>query len=888
MPTREKCRPWLRAWACFRPRAKHDSVTWPKNAVQHGSCSCNKSLCRGSESAPAMATAICEEATSRPRPEGSATAARLSILLESLPHSIDDASEESFRQQPGSEQLNETDLFMASLLSDVKAQARVVTTLDTAASMHAILETSRDEDAASGPATSGMPTCSCEKSPMGTCEPARQGCEAPNTSPRAACHSPAGRLICPPDPCKSQFLDGDPEMTCAAGRGLYDMVSTLSAEARLSSNPAKAMAAPAQNSREVSPESAFGMTPGTPSLVQGSPTSLISDFRGGGPPSSAERVENKYCIMFTCKPIQNGRVCHSEGPAQPPASQRSADPMAGTAQQAGPAETVTEEPLGHAEAAVCAAAAPSGAAAVMCARRGACDYDSTVLIKAADEGAGGGEAIATAADDEDDAGSIPATASQAATAAAAASTADETSVCELRSGARGGGGGGGTAAAVPSRADGDGEGEPAAPGAVQPRKGLPTLVPSLLALLSDFPELHCLAPPGTLGGIWLGDWRGMRVAVKLTCCGEGERGQHSSALRHVACTSGLQHPNLLNVYDVRLAKADEASLSELDPPPLLRPGWAAGRRPTGRLQRFLVAHAELMPPEPTYRGDASLTLYPGDLIPRCPAQLTPGQQVLLAVRPRLGDSVVATVMEYCEMGNLMTLACGDQSPFRASRFWAAHVAQGALLRTAREVTAGVAALHAAGLTHGALRPSNVLLSASVADRRGFVARVADVGSGSLIYAASNPLASGPCMVLLAPEALSDEAAEASRAADVYAFGMLLFVMAAGEMPFQGQHLFSVLMAVASEGLRPEWPAEDHPHLEPLFRRCVAQLPQERPSFKQILSEICALERRLKRERRGGAATGRAGRGAAPAPSAAACRGGDTPGQDGGTASHNAA
>ncbi|EFJ52600.1 hypothetical protein VOLCADRAFT_86861 [Volvox carteri f. nagariensis] len=316
-------------------------------------------------------------------------------------------------------------------------------------------------------------------------------------------------------------------------------------------------------------------------------------------------------------------------------------------------------------------------------------------------------------------------------------------------------------------------------------------------------ELTCLGSPGALGGIWLADWRGMRVAVKLTRCdseGCSTKGGSDKLLRTLVRASRLQHPNLINVYDLRVATVDEEALSELDPPPVLRPGWTGSCRPTGRLHRFLAAHPELPRPEPDYRRDAPLTLYPGDIIARRP-KLTQVQQALMA-------------------GSLQSLACSDRSPFRASRFWVARVARRALLRTAREIAAGMRALHAAGITHAA-------------DRRGFMARITDVGSMSLSYAASNPLAFGPCMVLLPPEVLGDNTVAVDNAAvDVYAFGMLLYVMAAGEMPFHGRPLVQALMAVVSEGLRPEWPMCEHAPLKPLFLRCVAQRPDERPSFKQ--------------------------------------------------------
>ncbi|KXZ49388.1 hypothetical protein GPECTOR_21g614 [Gonium pectorale] len=204
-------------------------------------------------------------------------------------------------------------------------------------------------------------------------------------------------------------------------------------------------------------------------------------------------------------------------------------------------------------------------------------------------------------------------------------------------------------------------------------------------------------------------------------------------------------------------------------------------------------------------------------------------------------------MEYCGLGDLQTLACGRDSPFLASPSWPLHVAQRALLRTAREVASALAALHAAGTVHGALRPSNVLLAASAADRRGFEARVADAGAPGL---AGYPLCAAASAVMLPPEALQNAHAMRTAAADVYAYGMLLYMMAAGEMPFPGQHLVPVLMALASdEGLRPEWPTGQHDHLEPLFRACIAPIPEERPSAKQVLARLLEMERTLKAAKR---------------------------------------
>ncbi|KAG2436325.1 hypothetical protein HXX76_006635 [Chlamydomonas incerta] len=207
------------------------------------------------------------------------------------------------------------------------------------------------------------------------------------------------------------------------------------------------------------------------------------------------------------------------------------------------------------------------------------------------------------------------------------------------------------------------------------------------------------------------------------------------------------------------------------------------------------------------------------------------------------------LMEYCDHGDLHTLACSPASPFRASRAWTLHAARRALLRTAREIAAALAALHAAGIVHGALWPSNILLARSNADRRGFTVRVADAGSESLASAtAANALAStarAANMTLLAPESLALGTPVSSAPADVYAFGMLLYLMAAAEMPFAGRHLGPVLMGVASGSLRPEWPMQQHAHLAPLFAACLAHKPEQRPTSEQVHMEIRSLEKVIK-------------------------------------------
>ncbi|KAG2493146.1 hypothetical protein HYH03_008570 [Edaphochlamys debaryana] len=299
--------------------------------------------------------------------------------------------------------------------------------------------------------------------------------------------------------------------------------------------------------------------------------------------------------------------------------------------------------------------------------------------------------------------------------------------------------------------------------------------------------------------------------------------------------SRIQHPNLAVVYDIRTAGIDARSWQELYPPP------GAGGGGGSSLGRVGSPSVGVMGPTSSSGVVTSLAAV----------------QALRSVRGlAVGGSVIVTLMEICELGHLGTVACRRPSPFQEcdgsheAMGWSVRVAQRSLLRTAREIASGLRALHAAGLAHGSLRPSNVLLAAARADRRGFVARLADAGSASLAATVVNKMSlRASTLVMVAPEALSDTSALHTPAADVYAFGMLLYLMAAGEMPFQGQHLVPVLMAVASGTLAPDWPMGQHDHLAPLFARCIAHNPHHRPTADEILAEIIMHEDHLKDAKR---------------------------------------
>src|SRR5204863_4859995 len=106
--------------------------------------------------------------------------------------------------------------------------------------------------------------------------------------------------------------------------------------------------------------------------------------------------------------------------------------------------------------------------------------------------------------------------------------------------------------------------------------------------------------------------------------------------------------------------------------------------------------------------------------------------------------------------------------------------EGLLRDLASGVAAGLAAIHEAGIIHRDIKPENVLVTEKhevkimdlgVARLRGEELRLSRTGQfiGSLLFAA--------------PEQLGDRAGQLTPAADQYAFGLLLWQLAAGRDPF---------------------------------------------------------------------------------------------------------
>src|SRR5262245_59091323 len=157
----------------------------------------------------------------------------------------------------------------------------------------------------------------------------------------------------------------------------------------------------------------------------------------------------------------------------------------------------------------------------------------------------------------------------------------------------------------------------------------------------------------------------------------------------------------------------------------------------------------------------------------------------------------------------------------------------------------LAAAHRAGIVHRDLKPDNVFL---VRQSRGEMVKLLDFGISRAAGQESNFRLTTTGLVLGTPYYMSPEQARGesvvTTAADLYAFGVILYEMLVGEVPIRADN-YNALMVRVTIGdylpprvRRPETPEA----LEYLIMRAMASTPDERPpsagELEQALLPFC--------------------------------------------------
>eukprot|EP00438_Fugacium_kawagutii_P031015 Skav224088 [mRNA] locus=scaffold942:503719:505362:+ [translate_table: standard] len=205
------------------------------------------------------------------------------------------------------------------------------------------------------------------------------------------------------------------------------------------------------------------------------------------------------------------------------------------------------------------------------------------------------------------------------------------------------------------------------------------------------------------------------------------------------------------------------------------------------------------------------------------------------------------IQEWCDLGTL--------NDYAASRPYSKPKGGAKIRQVLTEICKATAYLHATDVIHGDLTSKNVLLQslgitkgieesekvveeADVRSFESFTCKVCDFGLARVLEEGITELLTSQLGTVshMPPELLQMEKRRLSKKADIWAIGMILYEMVAGEIPYKGMMVPAIILFVA-KGQRLSLPD----HVEEFFRHAFNWCGQadlnKRPSAEELVSYI---------------------------------------------------
>ncbi|KAK4284889.1 hypothetical protein QN277_001661 [Acacia crassicarpa] len=149
-----------------------------------------------------------------------------------------------------------------------------------------------------------------------------------------------------------------------------------------------------------------------------------------------------------------------------------------------------------------------------------------------------------------------------------------------------------------------------------------------------------------------------------------------------------------------------------------------------------------------------------------------------------------------------------------------------LLRVAIDVSKGMNYLHQNNIIHRDLKAANLLMDEN------HVVKVADFGVARVKDQSGVMTAETGTYRWMAPEVIEHKRYD--QKADVFSFGVVLWELLTGKLPYEYLTPLQAAIGVVQKGLRPTIPRNTHPKVVELLERCWQQDPTLRPDFCEII------------------------------------------------------